>query len=59
MPTQEFTDAVNALVTAAKAKGAAEFQAANPPVDEATVTAQAQAEDLAAVHDATANLGAT
>lgn len=56
-PTQEFTDAVSALVTAAEAKGAADFQAANPPVDESTVVANTQADDLAAVQAATAQLG--
>lgn len=51
-PTQEFTDALGALVTAAGSKGARDFQAANPPVDPATAVSEAQAEDLAAVNAA-------
>lgn len=51
-PTQEFTDALSALVTAAEAKGAKDFATANPPVDETTVVAQTQADDLAAVNAA-------
>lgn len=53
MPTQEFADAVSALVTAAEAKGAADFKAANPPVDPAEAVAAAQEDDLAAVRAAT------
>lgn len=55
-PTQEFTDAVAALVDAAEAKGAADYKAANPPVDESTVIANTQADDLAAVQAATQQL---
>jgi len=51
--TQEFNDAIADLVAKAKEKGAAEFQAANPPVDPAPAVAAAQADDLAAVQAAT------
>lgn len=51
-PTQEFNDALTDLVTAAKAAGAAEFQAANPPIDPAGAVTEAQADDLAAVNAA-------
>lgn len=55
-PTQEFNDALAALVTAAEAKGARDFAAENPPVDPSAVTAEAQADDLAAVQAATTAL---
>lgn len=55
-PTQEFTDALSALVTAAETKGAADYAAAHPAVDESSVTAAAQADDLAAVQAAAAAL---
>lgn len=54
--TQEFNDALSALVTAAEAKGAENYKAANPPVDESAVVAQTQADDLAAVQAAAAAL---
>lgn len=51
-PTQEFTDALAGLVSAAEAKGAADYQAANPPADPAAAVSEAQADDLAAVNAA-------
>lgn len=58
-PTQEFTDALSALVTAAETKGAKDFQAANPPVDPTVAVGEAQADDLAAVNAAAAALQPT